>query len=120
LELEGREGGWAFKRPNGERAKASDYHANIFQKLEELQATTDLIEDKCNIWNEFGIQRSGRRCFVASCTNANIAKHIIELQCRWSTDRANGERTVVRTMIHNYSEIRNMQESLIRPSFKAF
>lgn len=120
LELEGMENGWAFRRPDGTRAKAADYRANIFQKLEELQATTNLIEDECNIWDAFGIQRSGRRCFVAACTNANIPKHIIELQCRWSTDRANGERTVVRTMIHNYSEIRNIKYSLLRPSSKAF
>lgn len=120
LELEGMENGWAFRRPNGTRAKAADYRANIFQKLEELQATTNLIEDECNVWDAFGIQRSGRRCFVAACTNAKIPKHIIELQCRWSTDRANGERTVVRTMIHNYSEIRNMKDSLLRPSLKAF
>ena len=116
LEAEGETDGWAFKRPNGNRAKASDYRNNIFKRLEEIQATTVLIEDECNIWDEFGIQRSGRRAFVAVCTNAKVSKHDIELQCRWSTDRANGVKTVVRSMIHNYSEIRNMMESLLRPS----
>lgn len=119
LEKEGHVDGWAFKRPDGSRAKASDYRANIFQKLVEIQNTSTLIEDECDVWDAFGIQRSGRRCFVLICTNAGIPKHIIELQCRWSTDRANGVRTVVRSMIHQYSEVRNMQESLIRPS-KAF
>lgn len=116
LEAEGETEGWAFKRPDGSRAKASDYRTNIFKKLEKLQATTTLIEDECDVWEVFGIQRSGRRGFVAICTNAKISKHDIELQCRWSVDRANGIRTVVRSMIHNYSEIRNMMESLIRPS----
>ena len=45
-----------------------------------------------------------------------VDKHDIELQCRWSTDRANGVRTVQRSMIHNYSEVRNMKQALIRPS----
>ena len=116
LEEEGYTDGWAFKRPDGSRAKASDYRNNIFRKLVELQDTTSLIEDECNVWDAFGVQRSGRRAFVVICTNAGISKHIIELQCRWSTDRANGVRTVVRTMIHVYSEVRNMLESLIRPS----
>ncbi len=43
-------------------------------------------------------------------------KHDIELQCRWSTDRANSVRTVQQSMIHNYSEVRNMKQALIHPS----
>ena len=116
LALEGYEDGWAFKRPNGDRAKASDYRNNIFTKLEKIQATTSLIDPDCNIYDEFGVQRSGRRCFVLVCTLQNIPKHLIELQCRWATDRENGVRTVQRSMTHNYSEIRNMKESLVRPS----
>ena len=56
LEKEGYVDGWAFKRPNGTRAKASDYRTNIFQKLVEIQNTTSLIEDECDIWDAFGIQ----------------------------------------------------------------
>jgi len=114
--VEGYEDGWAFKRPNGDRAKASDYRNNIFIKLEKIQATTSLIDPDCNIWDDFGVQRSGCRCFVLVCTLCNIPKHLVDLQCRWSTDRENGVRTVQRSMIHNYSEIRNMKDSLVRPS----
>ena len=39
-----------------------------------------------------------------------------ELQVHWQTDRANGERTVQRTMIHLYSEIWNMKDTLVKPS----
>ena len=45
-----------------------------------------------------------------------VLPFLIELQARWQTDRANGERTVQRTMIHTYSEIRNMKETLKKPS----
>ncbi len=59
LELEGMTDGWAFKRVNGERAKAADYRDNIFAKLEKIQATTNLIDSDCNMWDDYGIQRSG-------------------------------------------------------------
>jgi len=42
--------------------------------------------------------------------------HVIEVHNRWSTDRAAGVRTVIRSMIHTYSEMRNMKDSLIKPS----
>ena len=116
LERNGRVEGWAFRRPNGDRAKAGDYRDNIFTKLEKIQATTNLIDPECNVWDDYGVQRSGRRCFTTICTIRNIPKHLVELQCRWSVDRENGVRTVQRSMIHTYSEVRNMIESLIRPS----
>lgn len=116
LALDGFEEGWAFRRADGSRAKASDYQENIFCKLEIIQATTTLIDPGCSIWDEYGIQRSGRRFFTTRCTNMKVDKHDIELQCRWSTDRVNGVRTVQRSMIHNYSEVRNMVQALIRPS----
>jgi hypothetical protein len=112
----GKVSGWAFMRPDGTRALAADYKDNIFSKLEELQQTTNLIDPACNVWRDFGTQRSGRRWFTSECANKGVPKHEVELQCRWSTDRANGERTVQRSMIHTYSEMRNMKETLIRPS----
>ena len=108
--------GWAFQRPDGTRAKASDYKENLFTKLEIIQATTTLIDPECDIWTAYGVQRSGRRFFTTHCTNMGVPPHLIELQARWSTDRANGERSVTRTMIHLYSEVRNMKETLKQPS----
>ena len=116
LGREGKTEGWAFQRPNGTRALAADYRDNIFGKLEVIQATTTLIDPDCNIWEDYGAQRSGRRAFVAIATNGGVPAHLIELQARWATDRSNGERAVQRTMIHTYSEVRNMKESLIKPS----
>ncbi len=39
-------------RPNGDRAKAADYHNDIFTKLERIQATTNLIDLECKAWDE--------------------------------------------------------------------
>jgi hypothetical protein len=116
LALEGFEEGWAFRRTDGTRAKALDNQENIFRKLKIIQATTTLIDPGCSIWDEYGIQRSGQRFFSTRCTNMKVDKHGIELQCCWSMDRANGLRTVQRSMIHNYSEVQNMVQAFIHPS----
>ena len=51
--------GWAFKRSDRTRAKASDYWDNIFGKLEKIQATTDLIDSECKIWDDYGVHGQG-------------------------------------------------------------
>ena len=112
----GYEDGWAFRRPDGSRAKASDYRNNIFKKLEIIQMSTTLIDSGVNVWEEYGIQRSGRRCFATEATKNKVPIHLIELQARWQTDRAVGQRSIQRTMIHTYSEVRNMKDMLSEPS----
>ena len=116
LAMEGHCDGWAFKRPDGTRAKASDYMDDIYTKLEQVQASTSLIDTDCEVRTDYGAQRSGRRFFTTNATLQGVQPHVIELQCRWQTDRANGERSVNRSMIHLYSEIRNMKKILIQPS----
>jgi hypothetical protein len=108
--------GWAFKRADGSLAKASDYMEDIYQRLETIQATTSLIDSDCDVRAEYGAQRSGRRFLTTHATIQGVPPHVIELQCHWQTDRANGERSVVRSMIHLYSEVRNMKKTLMQPS----
>ena len=72
LASEGRVESWAFLRPDGTRAKASDYLNNIFSKLEEIQATSLLIDPDCDVWEDFEIQRSGRRFFTTHCINMGV------------------------------------------------
>ena len=54
--------------------------------------------------------------FATEATRNKVPAHVVELQCRWQTDRAAGKRTVQRSMIHTYSEVRNMKDTLIEPS----
>jgi hypothetical protein len=81
-----------------------------------IQANTSLIDGDCDVRAEYGAQCSGQRFLTTHATIQGVPPHVIELQCRWQTDRANGERSVVRSMIHLYSEVRNMKKTLIQPS----
>jgi hypothetical protein len=49
LAEEGYEDGSAFCRPDGLRAKASDYQDTIFQKSICFQATTTIIDPGCSV-----------------------------------------------------------------------
>ena len=105
LELANGTQGWAFQRESGTKAKASDYRVDIFSWLEKIQAHIALIDKDCNIWAEYGVQRSGQRFFTTHCTNKRVPRHEIELQCRWQVNRATGHRTVSCSTIHTYYEI---------------
>lgn len=119
LQRKGITEGWAFQRRDGSRALASDYRTNIFGKLEMIQQNTNLIEKDVDVWEEYGVQRSGRRFFVTECQVRKIPQSVIEAQCRWRTERTKGKQRVARSMMQLYSEVRNMKSVLIQPS-KAF
>ncbi len=119
LKMIGRVDGWAFRKDDGKRrAHAGDYADNIFLKLEHLQDTTNLIDSLCNIREDYGMQRSGRRFFDTQCLNMNVSETDTAFQCRWRADRAAGGRTISRSMIHTYAETRNMKPTFLRPSQK--
>ncbi len=50
LEMADRTDGWSFlKNDDKIRALATDYANNIYSKLEDIQETTNRIDEKCNI-----------------------------------------------------------------------
>ena len=117
MDLGGRVDGWLFRSNNGvDRALASGYAENIYQKLEHLQGSTTLIDSGCDVREEYGVQQSGRRFFDTQCLNMKVSPTDIEFQCRWRTDRARGGKTMKRSMLHTYAEVRNMKTTLLRPS----
>jgi hypothetical protein len=88
LKSRGRTSGWAFARPKGDKAKASDYQDIIFMELEEIQnERPNLIDPQVEVWEDFGIQRSGRRFFDTTCRLRGVSKSDIEAKCHWMKGR---------------------------------
>ena len=117
LQQNGRTDGWAFARDDGSRAKASDYRDIIFSELEVIQDTRPgLIDSQVEIWEDYGIQRSGRRFFDTFCRLRGVKKADIEAQCRWMKDRQARGAPVARDMVDCYTEYRLMKPALLRPS----
>jgi len=117
LEEEGRFSKWAFAREDGRRAAANDFKVGIFEELEWIQSRhPELIDPKVNIWEDYGVQRSGRRGFTNEARNLGVSRDDIEAQCRWETDRNTGGKGVNRSMFDTYSDFRNMKKTLLRPS----
>jgi hypothetical protein len=109
--------GWAFARPDGSRAKASDYRNLIFDKLVIIQETMpSLIDPILDVYDSYGIQRSGRRFFDTECKLRGVKKEDIEDQCRWIRDRTARGVPVPRDMVDCYTEYRHMRQALLRCS----
>ena len=73
LESEGITVGWAFRKPNRKYAEAADYWQDIFGKLEDIQAQGDgMIEPDIDVWDTYGIQRSGHRFFDTEWQNKQV------------------------------------------------
>jgi hypothetical protein len=110
LAMDGYCQGWAFKNKDETRAKSSQFMEDIYQRLETIQSETSLIDPDCDIRVEYGTQRSGRRFLTTEATTVQgIKLHILEYHCR-------SERSVNRSIILLYSEMRNMKTLLIQPS----
>ena len=107
-----------FRKPiTGKRAQAPDYRDDIFTKLEYIQASTNLIDPDCAVWDdEWRLLNPAVRktLFHFRMPKSRSRSPRIELQCCWSTDRANGHQQEQRTMLHTYSEVRNMKSILLK------
>ena len=113
----GRSEGWAFVANDGKRAKASLYQSEIFVKLIDIQERRpDLIDPILDVYEDYGIQRSGRRSFDTECRLRGVKKEDIEAQCQWILERDAQGVPAPRDMVDCYSEYRHMRETLLKPS----
>lgn len=115
--LSGTHEGWAFHRPDGSRAKASDYSEHILSRLVKIQeARPDLIDPAIDVWDAYGMQRSGRRFFDTTCRLMNVSDSDIKAQCRWISERTARGAPIARDMVDLYTEYKHMKKALLRPS----
>ena len=83
MELDGCTDGWAFRPADGTTQALSAYYGeDIYCKLEYLQKETKLIEPECDVREEFGTLRLGRRFFHTECLNQQVSITDIKFQCR--------------------------------------
>ena len=82
--------GWAFQRPDGTRAKAAEYMDDIYRRLEDVQASTSLIDPLCDVCGDFGAKLSGRRFFTTHATMRGINHTSLNYSAggRWTEQKA--------------------------------
>lgn len=113
LSMESHSNTWAFNQVDGSRAKALDYVNNLYQPSETIKSNTMLIGPECDVHAEYGAQHLCRRFLTTHVTLQVVQPHILELQCCCHTDQAKSDCSVNHSMIHLYSEVRNMKKTSI-------
>ncbi len=90
---EGRRSGPAFAYPNGKLASSSEYNAMFLSYLGEIQEQTELIEDKIEVNEAFGISRTLRKTAQSRATRAGISAANQAKMNRWRTvENAKGKK----------------------------
>ena len=86
------------------QADAEYFRESIFSKLVDIQGRMpELIEPEVDIYDAFGMQRSGRRGFTTVATNLGFKEEDISLICRWQTERNRGGRAKFMSMVAAYA-----------------
>ena len=107
LEEEGLTSHWMFVDESGTRATASRYQDEIFTRLEDIQQRRpDLIEPSCDVREDYGVQRSGRRFLRTVAKIRGVPDDLVELLCRWSTDKNRQGRAKFSSMEAAYLDYR--------------
>jgi hypothetical protein len=75
-----------------------------------------LIDLAVKVWEDYGIQQSGRRFFDTACQLRGVAKQDIEAQCRWMKYRQARGNPVPRDMVECYTKYRLIKPVLLHPS----
>ena len=47
--------GWTFKKEDGSRMKQVDLQEDFYALMDEVQDTTKLIDNRIDIWEEYGL-----------------------------------------------------------------
>ena len=90
---EGRRSGPAFAYSDGKLVASSEYNAMFLDYLEDIQAQTNLIEEKIVVRESFGISRTLRKTSQARATRAGISTTDQKRMNRWKiVDNADGKK----------------------------
>ena len=80
--VEGRSGGWLFSKPNGTRARMSDYNDGFVDCMYGLHESKPHLFSKGTLMRMFALRRSLRRGAILETTN-RVSDSVIKLINRW-------------------------------------
>ena len=101
---EGRTHGPAFVGPDGKLADSRSYDESFKVYLERIQAGTELIEDKENVRERYGLFRTPRKTAQSRIQRAGFGQQFQDSFNRWKTAENAGTRRVKRAMRDHYAE----------------
>jgi len=123
--------------PSKSRPKVVNPLANLLARLTEiLRGPGDVLAEgpgvgreghdgtRCvckptvDIYEDYGVQRSGRRGFTTYAKNLGFTDPDISLICRWQTERNRGGRAKFSSMVAAYTDYRQAKDARIKISKK--
>ena len=106
-ESRGHTRGPAFRDSRGKRCPPSHYAQSIMDMLTKIQKQhPDLISEKTNVPEEFGVGRSFRRGATSRARAAGLSEETIVLNNRWSTVESGRGRKPGFAMASHYTDVR--------------
>jgi hypothetical protein len=111
----GIENGPVFRDKRGERAKYGDFEDAFLWQLARvhLKHPEMFAKPKCNVFDEFGMGRSGRRSATGRALNVRLEETVINTNNRWRVrERAKGSDPN-QNMIQHYADVLIILDALL-------
>jgi hypothetical protein len=91
-----------------------EFEDDFFTLLERVQATTDLIENDCDVRDAYGIMRSIRKGTSAHCLNMNVGEDLLKAFNRWHKEATAGVMVPRLDMVGTYARSSAILPTLLR------
>lgn len=87
MTIVGAQSDWLFQKANGTRVRMSDFNGQFYDYLYEIQGRDGqiLIEDTCDVAEDFHLARSFRRGATTRAQLADVPADIVDWVNRWGT-----------------------------------
>ena len=112
----GESNGWAFKREDGTKMKQADLQNDFYALMDEVQDTTQLIDRRVDIREEYGLSRCLRRGSNTHAHNMGVSASQIELNNRWRKFFYAGGKRPGMGIRDSYIQIKQAMPALLKYS----
>jgi len=94
-------------------SKVSQYEADFFTLLYQVQATTELISNNVDVGDSYGILRSSRRGATAHARNIRVEKDVIDAVHRWRKEALSGGVAIRLDLIDVYTTLEALAPTIL-------